>query len=208
MGGSGDAAGRARLQLIRLELRAVTEATELSPLVAALEAMAGKNPAVAADLTQLSATTRGVVAAVDSSLPGSPQGDLRLFLAAEAARDSLQAPRLAEGIFLRIVNEWPDSPYAPKAVLAAQQLNPSWADSARVLLESRYFYSPYLSMIRGEEGAAYRQLEDSLGAFAAAASTAVGRTRSNPAGRRLPNDDDAAGRRRTQPSPTARVPEP
>jgi hypothetical protein len=173
--------------------------------------MAARYELVAAELSQLRTTAAGVVAASDSSLPGSPQGDLRLFLAAETARDSLLAPRLAEGIFLRILNEWPDSPYAPKAVLAAQQLNPAWADSARTLLEGRYIDSPYLAMIRGEEGSDYRQLEDSLGAFAAASLAPARRARpavpgrpAQPAG----DDDETPGRRRVQPAPTVRVVEP
>jgi hypothetical protein len=140
---------------------------------------------------------------------GSPQGDLRLFLLGEAARDTLEAPRLAHGIFLRILNEWPDSPYAPKAVLAAQQLDPAWADSGRVLLETRYVDSPYLAMIRGEEGSAYRSLEDSLGAFAIATAGPSRRNRARPGApdASARDDDDAPGRRR-QPNPTVRVPEP
>jgi len=139
--------------------------------------------------------------------PGSPQGDLRLFLAAETARDSLQAPLLAEGLFQRILREWPESPYAPKAALAAQQVNPEWADSARALLEERYFESPYLAMIRGDEGSAYRQLEDSLGAFATAQAQAVGRTpgvRARTPGRPVPvtpEDDDKPTPQRPRPAP-------
>ena len=211
IGHSGSPAGRASLQLVRLQLRRVTQPQELSSSIRNLTAMAARYELVAAELIQLRTTAAGVVAASDSSLPGSPQGDLRLFLAAETARDSLLAPRLAEGIFLRILNEWPDSPYAPKAVLAAQQLNPAWADSARTLLEGRYIDSPYLAMIRGEEGSDYRQLEDSLGAFAAASLAPARRARpavpgrpAQPAG----DDDETPGRRRVQPAPTVRVVEP
>ncbi|HJR17671.1 MAG TPA: hypothetical protein VJ808_12515, partial [Gemmatimonadales bacterium] len=164
IGGSGPAAGRAGIELVRLNLRSLTQPGELSPAIQNLTALARRNESIAAELTQLRTTAATVLMASDSSFHGSPQGDIRLFLAAEAARDSLQAPRMAEWIFLRILNEWPDSPYAPKAVLAAQQLNPALADSARVLLEGRYMDSPYLAMIRGEEVSAYRQLEDSLGA--------------------------------------------
>jgi hypothetical protein len=107
------------------------------------------------------------------------------------------------------VNEWPDSPYAPKAVLAAQQLNPTWADSARALLETRYVYSPYLARIRGEDDPGYRQLEDSLGAFAAA-SSAAGRRGDQPTPRRPRprpgiEDDEAPSRPRPQPAPRVRV---
>jgi tetratricopeptide (TPR) repeat protein len=211
IGGSGEAAGSASLQLVRLELRTLTQPQDLSPVIRTLRGLAARNEIVATDLTQLSLTAAGVFAAADSIAPAAPQGDLRLFLAAEVARDSLLAPRLAEGMFLRIMSEWPDSPYAPKAILAAQQLNPAWADSARTLLEGRYIDSPYLAITRGEEAAAYQQLEDSLGAFAAAVSAPAGRARRAAPGRPAPpvrDDDEAPGRRRPQPAPTVRVVEP
>ena len=210
IGGAGESAGRASLELLRLNLRSIAEPQQLPATIRTLLEVAAKHQVVASDLQLLSATASGVLTALDSSAPGGPQGDLRLFLAAEAARDSLQAPRLARGIFLRILNEWPESPYAPKAVLAAQRLDPSWSDSARALLEVRYVSSPYLAMIRGEEGSAYRQLEDSLGAFAAARAAAVRRDR--PVTPRRPgvpprDDDDVPGRR-PQPAPSSRVIEP
>lgn len=169
-GGSGASAARAGLELVRLDLSAVGQPQALSVIIQNLRSMADRYEYGASDLNQLAATALSVRTAAGSLIPGAPQGDLRLFLAAEASRDSLLAPRLAEALFLRILSEWPESPYAPKAVLAAQQLNPTWADSARILLETRYLDSPYLAMIRGEEESAYRQLEDSLGAFAAASS--------------------------------------
>jgi hypothetical protein len=180
-------------------------------VVRALEALAKKHRTVAEDARQLQATATRVIRSYESIPPGSPQGDLRLFLLAEAARDSLEAPRLAHGIFLRILNEWPDSPYAPKAVLAAQQLDPQWADSGRVLLETRYLDSPYLAMVRGEEGTAYRSLEDSLGAFAAATIKPSRPPRPRPGRPGIPtpdDDDDVPGRRRPQPAPGVRVGEP
>lgn len=211
IGGSGEAAGRASLQLVRLALRGAIQPQDLSPSIKTLRVLAERNGTVLTEANQLSGTAAGVLAASDSTAPGSPQGDLRLFLAAEAARDSLLAPRLAEGVFLRILSEWPDSPYAPKAVLAAQQLNPEWADSARALLQARYIDSPYLATIRGEENSAYRQLEDSLGAYAAASSAAADRGRRVPGRRLAPisdNDDELPGRRRPQPAPSGRVVEP
>jgi tetratricopeptide (TPR) repeat protein len=210
IGGAGEAVGRASLQLVRLDLRGVSRPQGLSPLIQSLRSNATQHETVSAELTQLSSTAAGILTATASLTPGAPQGDLRLFLAAEAARDSLLAPRLAEGIFQRILREWPESPYAPKAVLAAQQLNPGWADSARALLEVRYFESPYLAMIRGSEGSAYRQLEDSLGAFATAQAGAVrpapGVGPGTP-GRPAPvgPDDDKPRGQRPRPSPRNRV---
>jgi tetratricopeptide (TPR) repeat protein len=211
VGGTGNAAGRASLQLVRLDLHRVRRPEELAPVAQALGAVAQKHRTVAQDARQLQATARRVGTSYDSVRSGSPEGDLRLFLLAEAARDSLEAPRLAHGIFLRLLNEWPDSPYAPKAVLAAQQLDPEWADSGRVLLETRYLDSPYLAMIRGEEGSAYRSLEDSLSAFAAATTAPSRRPGPRPGRPGIqPSDDadDAPGRRRPQPAPTVRAPQP
>ena len=210
VGGAEDAAGRAGLQLVRLDLSRVTRPQDLSSPIQALQAVAQKHRTVAPEVSQLQATALRVMTSYDSVPAGSPQGDLRLFLLGEAARDSLDAPRLAHGIFLRILNEWADSPYAPKAVLAAQQLDPEWADSGRVLLETRYFDSPYLAMIRGEEGSAYRSLEDSLGAFASASTVPSRGARPRRGRPDAParDDDETPRRRRPQPAPTVRVVEP
>jgi hypothetical protein len=157
-------------------------------------------------LNRVAATVAAVRSSVASVLPGTPQGDLRLFLAAESARDSLGAPRVAGTIFRRILEDWPASPYAPKVILAVQQLESNWGDSARALLAERYRDSPYLAMIRGNATTEYRQLEDSLGAFAASLAA-----RPAPGGRRKPalREADDTPRRRPQPAPgTSRVPEP
>jgi tetratricopeptide (TPR) repeat protein len=200
IGGSGDAAGRAGLQLVRLDVGRAGVPQDLPPVAEKLAALAARYPTVSTASGQLGATVAGILAA-SSVTAETPQGDLRLFLAAEQARDSLTAPRLATMMFHRIIYEWPGSPYAPKAILAAQQLDPLWADSARVLLEGQYYDSPYLALIRGESTPAYQQLEDSLGAFAARISA--------PGGRRAPvRDDNAQPRRRPQPAPSTRVIEP
>ena len=214
IGGSGEAAGRASLQLVRLDLRGVSHPQALSPLIQSLRSDAERHEIVAPELTQLSNTAAGILTVAASMTPGAPQGDLRLFLAAEVARDSLLAPRLAEGIFQRILREWPESPYAPKAALAAQQINPEWSDSARALLEGRYFESPYLAMIRGDEGSAYRQLEDSLGAFATAQAGAARRApgvapaKPGRPGRITPDDEDRPPRQRPRPAPNKPALEP
>jgi tetratricopeptide (TPR) repeat protein len=206
VGGSGEAASRASLQLIRMNLGQLSHPQELGGVAELLKASAGRYQIGSAALTQLGVTVAGVMAASSAGWQ-TPQGDLRLFLGAEAARDSLGALRLATSMFRRVVDEWPSSPYAPKAVLAAQQLDSTWSDSARALLEERYLDSPYLALIRGEDTAAYRQLEDSLAAFAARTAPA---RRAAPGVRRAPpprDEPDAPGRR-SQPAPTTRVIEP
>jgi hypothetical protein len=171
------------LNAITLRFKLSDQSTPLGPAIAAVHA-----------------TTTAVT-------PPTPQGDLRLFFAGEVARDSLQAPRLAAGIFRRILDWWPSSPYAAKVVLATQQLDTAWADSARAILEARYPDSPYLALIRGESTPAYKQLEDSLGAFAA--SLAVRQTPGSVRRRQPAQDDDLQPRRRPLPATGGtRVPEP
>jgi tetratricopeptide (TPR) repeat protein len=166
-GGTGEAAGRAGLALVKLNLTRVRDPAELVAVRDTLKGLALRFEIASEEITRFAATVIEVHAAAMSVTPQTPQGDLRLFLAAESAREVLDAPRLAETIFRRISEQWPLSPYAPKAILAAQQLNPDWADSARTLLDEQYSGSPYLATVRGYDSPEYRQLEDSLGAFAA-----------------------------------------
>jgi tetratricopeptide (TPR) repeat protein len=206
IGGHNDAAGRASLQLILLDLRHVRRVEDLPLMVEALKGVSEHFETVAYESTLLGGTIGGVHSAATSVTWETPQGDLRLFLAAEAARDSLRAPALAEGLFHRILDDYPNSSYAAKVVLAVQQLDSTWADSARGLLEGRYLDSPYLAVIRGGESSEqYRQLEDSLGAYAAT----LGVKSPAPGVRRTPavRDEDEPGRRPPAPG-TSRVPEP
>jgi hypothetical protein len=161
---------------------------------------------MAEEIGLLSARVDEVHRAGVSITPDSVQGDLQLFLAAESARDSLVAPFLAEAMFRRIPDGFPASPYAPKAILAVQHMNPAWVDSARALLEGRYNTSPYLAMVRGETTDEYRVLEDSLGAFAQAQLV-----RKSPTTRRrgdIPDNEREQVKRRPAPTGGTRVPEP
>jgi hypothetical protein len=203
-GGKTPTAGEASLALIRLDLTRAARLEDLRPLLASLKSIGARFTGVAGEAAQLSSILSLVQNAADSATPETAQGDLRLFLAAETARDSLQAPRLARTLWRRILDTWPDSPYAPKAILAAQQLDSTWADSARALLQERYPNSPYLAMIRGEDPPDYRQLEDSLGAYAAALAA------SRAGAVRRPVRDDVPSRpvRRQPTAGGARVPVP
>jgi len=207
--GAGTESGeRAQLYLIQVELARVREPSELAPLDSALRRLTRPGTGAASEVRELQLLIGRVRSQSDSIQPGSPQGDLRLFLIAESARDSLQAPLLAAGLFRRIAEGWPESPYAPKALLAGQQLDSVWADTARVLLSEHYSDSPYLAYVRGEDAAAFRQLEDSLRAFAAAAPVRAepragipGETPKRPGARRRPQEpnDTPGARRRVEP---------
>jgi tetratricopeptide (TPR) repeat protein len=200
-------AGRARLQLILLKLRHITTPAGLAAIRDSLSGLSNDYEAVGYEAAQLAAAVSGVYSAATAVTWESAQGDIRLFLAAETARDSLKSPVLAERLFRRILNDFPNSSYGAKVVLAVQQLNPAWRDSAQALLDGLYVGSPYLAMIRGEDPPEYRQLEDSLGTYAA---TQAPKKAATPR-RRVPADRDAdtdlPGARPPAPG-TSRVPEP
>jgi tetratricopeptide (TPR) repeat protein len=166
--GSTDAGERARLRLLRASLSTSRSVDELSRRSDSLAPLAAKATSPGLEAGALQIQIAELKRIDDSARAGMPLGDLRLFLGAEAARDSLRAPVLAAALFRRLADEWPSSPYAPKALLAAQQLDPSDPDSTRARLDSLYHDSPYLAIVRGEEAPGYRHLEDSLQTFAAA----------------------------------------
>lgn len=161
-GAAPGAAASARLELVRLDMRSVSTRAELDPIVQAL-ARDAESP-LRTQAQQMQRAVELVTSSVDSSPAGTRAGDMRIFLAAETARDLLQAPRLAEALFRQVAAGWPDSPYAPKALLAAAQLAGDTLLVAEV--SSRYPSSPYVIAVGDTAFASLRALEDSLGAFA------------------------------------------
>ncbi|HUQ16073.1 MAG TPA: hypothetical protein VM094_08450, partial [Gemmatimonadales bacterium] len=163
---AGDSGERARLRLTRLSLMRATSVSELSPIAKELDQRIEAGGVLASEAGQLRESVGRILAAADSASAGAAQADLRLFLAAETARDSLAAPALAASLFRTIVETTPDSPYAPKAILAGRTLDPVWGESAVPLLEARYAGSPYVAYLQGDEPYGFRELEDSLQSFA------------------------------------------
>jgi hypothetical protein len=150
----------------------VGRATTMAELRAAtdrLDDVAEEPGSYDAQGAQLGFTARQVLLMSDSVAPGSPNGDLRLFLAGELARDSLGAKRLAASQFRRVATEWLESPFAPKAMLALIDLADADADadSLRRAVLARYGESPYVAMAQGSDAPAYQVLEDSLRRFVA-----------------------------------------
>lgn len=192
---------RASFRIVQRDLAGASSVEALGPTVDTLRALQAHSPTVAGDAAQLLAALGRVRVASDSGGPEHPQGDLRLFLAGEVARDSLKAKLVASELFRRIIDQWSDSPYAPKALLAAQMLDSTLADSAQVLYTGRYFDSPYMAMIRGDSAEDYRVLEDSLQAFAAKVST--GRPAQGGVQRRPGQPNPSSGDRRRPPEPDA-----
>jgi hypothetical protein len=138
---------------------------------------------------QLQALLHRIRESADSSAARAAMADMRLFLAAEIARDTLTAPRLAGSLFRQVAEDWPDSPYAPKALLALGMVDSAWADSAHALLAGRYAASPYVAYVQGTPLPEYQALEDSLQAFSI-------RTQPKPQPRRPVPEGPLPGRRR------------
>ena len=84
---------QATLRLFRLQIAQAEAVAALAPIADSLEAFSGMATAVTSDASQLASAVDRVRSASDSGAAGIPQGDLRLFLAAESSRDSLLAPR-------------------------------------------------------------------------------------------------------------------
>jgi len=76
-----------------------------------------------------------------------------LFLAAEVARDSLRAPRLAQSLFLRVAREVNGSILAPFALHAAGTLVPDSLDDWHSRIIADYATSSVAARLRGEDPA-------------------------------------------------------
>jgi hypothetical protein len=144
--------------------------------------------------------------------------EVSAFRAAELARDSLDAPVLSATLFLRFAARSPGSLFAPKALIAAGQLQPERLDSVKALLASRYAESPYTLAFRGVASPAYEALEDSLAltlgvarppvlAAVASVQLRVAPPRTGPRGPELDPAPVAARPARPQP-PAERRPQP
>lgn len=87
-----------------------------------------------------------------------------LFLASEVARDSLRAPLLARSLLRRAIAVAPQSPLAPKILLAAASLDPDSAVAYRERVATAYAQSPFARVARGEvlPNDAFRQTDAML----------------------------------------------
>lgn len=198
-----DVAEVAQLDLARETVASTREVSALAPLADSLEVLAARQLPGSVQAATVARVARRVVAVADSVSPGMPQGDLRLFLAAEYARDSLGAPGVALTLFERVAREWPEGDYAPKALLAGRQLDAAWAEVTDSLLAGRYAASPYVIAARGGPRDGYLRLEDSLAAYARAiaptpAPTAPRRPAARPGPTRRAPGDSAGGPPRPQ----------
>ena len=160
-----------------LVLRLVPDSVEGAQAeVRALLAAAGAAPGIA-DLTPIASRVDQIVsrgagpsqheAEVAQRVLGevrSPENtDIGYFRAGEIARDTLVAPALAAAWFGRIPQQFPNSLFAPKALIALAMLSPGTSDSVLAVLDSTFPASPYTMALRGDVSPAYQALEDSLG---------------------------------------------
>jgi hypothetical protein len=146
--------GRARVRTLQLQANAAARVEDLATSRAALEALQQGGGAGALEARALLQLIARVVA------PGESDADR--FRAAELARDSLGAPRLAANLYLDFARSHPASLFAPKAIVAALLLAPTEADSLLAALDSVYSASPYTQALHGQASPAFAAAEDSL----------------------------------------------
>ena len=199
--GTAEASAEAAVAAQRMRLRRATTSRQLITVADSLEVGDEPGSATGQEVSAMVAAL-AIVRSVDTIPAGAPQGDLRLFLAAETVRDALSAPLAASALFRRIITDWPESPYGAKALLAARALDPIGTEPLAPLLQARYASSPYLVALQGIDSPEYRALEDSLGAYASTLTTAQ-RTRRTRRIRRSPSDTSDVDRSTRARTPAA-----
>lgn len=156
---------RARVILAERLIAGLDRGDSLRAFLASLGRLMDGDPFTALQVSRLYDRVDALADDIDSLPPGSSGGDMALFYQAENALLEMQSAALAAWLYHRIETAWPDSPYAPKALLARMMLQP---DSALVLAERvvrRYPSSPYVRWFAGEEGPEFRVLDGALGQY-------------------------------------------
>ncbi|MBI4420806.1 MAG: hypothetical protein HY560_08270, partial [Gemmatimonadetes bacterium] len=148
----------ARAHLLLAELAGSSDLGRVPEIVLELETIAADGGPAAA-LTDMA---RRVLSQLEPQNRVREPADLLLFVLAEAVRDSLGAGPLAGTLFLQLQREHPDSPIAPKALLAAAALLPPMADSLVAAVHRDYPDSPYRLAALGLEAPRFAAIEDSL----------------------------------------------
>lgn len=139
-------AREANARLALLELSRVSSVRELDTLVARQDSVVWRT-AYAAVVGERVLLFRLLVA---GTVTGDTTGAAS-FLAAEIARDSLRAPRLARSLFVEIARERPGSPLVPHAWYAAALLEPDSADSWHRRILADHPQSAVAARLRGQE---------------------------------------------------------
>jgi hypothetical protein len=140
-------ADAARARRLRAQAAAADSVADLERLAAALRRLRG-------------ADQRGFTTLLEQMR--QPANDIAALRAAELARDSLRAPHLAAQLFLTLPARWPESVFAPKAIVAAMALEPARGDSLLAVLDRAYPSSPYTQALHGLAAPGFAAAEDSL----------------------------------------------
>jgi hypothetical protein len=147
--------GRARVRGLLLQVAAAGRVEDLEPVNRALSQLDQTGGAAGAEARAPLRLLRRMVA--------PDAGEAERFRAAELARDSLGAPRLAGVLYLDLARRFPASVFAPKALVAALPLLPGAMDSLVAVLDTSYRTSPYTRALHGEASPGFTAAEDSLG---------------------------------------------
>jgi tetratricopeptide (TPR) repeat protein len=158
----GPSAAYGRLLLLRLRMTRTLTIDSLRQIRIDLDDMLQTSGTTGIQIGRYMRIASLVLDAADSAGAGAASSDLRLFLAAELVRDSLEMPRLAVALWHRLVTEHQASPYAAKAWLVLGAMDTTGSDSANAVLASRYPDNPYVLAARGEDAPGFAVLEDSL----------------------------------------------
>lgn len=154
-------ASTARLGLIELAVREVSDSLTLAEVMGRLEGLTRGDPISLFRANQYRIWADGILEDLAAMPLGVAEGDLALWFHAEIARDTLGAPRLADWLLQRLERGWPESPYLAKALLARILTLPDSAPDLRERL-LRQSGSEYLAYVSGNETARFSALEDSL----------------------------------------------
>ncbi|MDH5590538.1 MAG: tetratricopeptide repeat protein [Gemmatimonadota bacterium] len=153
--GVGESAAESRVLLSRWHLGRAGELLDIQ-MVRAILIPASGDPEVDSLLTALSM--------VDALAGMGIEEPLAWFAAGELARDRLEAPELARGLFLAYADGGGEDPWTPKALLAALDVARTPGDRAwiRGRLEGRA-ESPYVLAARGLPAPGLQEMEEELG---------------------------------------------
>jgi hypothetical protein len=157
---AGDSIERrvAEARLLESLLHEAMPVDSLAAVRADLERLAAEGGEVASETRQL----RRVLSRGLSEFEYDGRADVQLFRFAEEVRDSLGLDRLSAALFVAIADRHPESPFAPKALLAAAM---AWEEGRAVAIQRltrSYGDSPYALAAGGRPAPGFEALEDSL----------------------------------------------
>jgi len=168
--GDGPGANSARIALATRRMSTVTDSATLAAAADRVRVLQVGGGSAAFVIRPMLRAADGILADIAAHPAGTALGDLAFFHQAQVARDSLQAPALADWLLAAIEHRWPTSPYLVKSMLVRIVLQPDSAAAIRARVQS-IPDSPYLRYLAGREGRAFAVLEDSLDRYLASRST-------------------------------------